>query len=122
MHCKGIGTVVHEDKLIQTLFFDPIVSPCVASSSGKKPTDDAECHQPTEALALQVVESDHESHIRPWWDYMNDPDHPSRRKPRPRSADEMSCGPLGGLMGLDWYWIGCPSPYSKRPKTPAFYH
>ena len=124
MNCEVIkGTVVPEGKLICFMsmpFLGKIDSPCDALPDGTMPKDDAGIQMPFEALALQEVEFDHGRRFRPWWDFMNDPDHPSRRKPRPRKTDEMSCGP-GGCMALYWYWIGCPSPDDVRPKTPAFY-
>ncbi len=110
--CEGIeGTVVPEG--------NPI---CVMSKPSHG-TIDSPCDEdprPSEALVMQEVEVDLGRRSRPWWDFMNDPRHPSRRKARPRRTDVMSCGP-GGCIGLYWYWIGCPSPSDVRPKTPAFY-
>jgi len=123
MMCKGIvGTVVPEG--IQIGFVPPFVwidSPCSASSDGEMPMDDVGRRPPLEASGMQNGDVDDGRQNRPWWDDMNDPHHPTRRVPRQRKENELSCGPFGGATIASWNWIGCPSPTCKRFKTPAFY-
>lgn len=76
-------------------------------------------------MDIHIVEHGTKHGSRPWWEYMNDPTHPSRRTRRhapTRSTDDrLSCG-LGGCTGLYWFWIICPGVYDKKPHTPAFYN